>query len=79
MSAVENAFVWPVKCSDSKREGPRGAETRERQVYLRLPEEITVDRDDACRRMHSLIMRARTRLHANDIINLDKLLLNFDK
>lgn len=52
--------------------------TRERRVYLRLPEEITVDRDDACRRMHSLISRARTRtrLHANDIINLYKLLLD---
>jgi len=56
LSAVENAFVLAgqtAKCSEMG-----GRRTRERQVCLRLPEEIIVDRDDACRRMHSLIVRA---------------------
>jgi len=53
--------IYLTKCLDSEREREREREReglKKRQVYLRLPEEITVDRDDACRRMHSLIARA---------------------
>lgn len=53
----QNSKVLTDRVGERKREMKRGT----RQVYLRLPEEITVDRDDdACRgNMHSLTARAR--------------------
>lgn len=46
-------------------------------IYLRLPEEIIVDRDNTCRRMYSL------NAHANDIIilwlNFSFFFFNFEK
>lgn len=71
--AGSRAFVWLVlrtaKCSDNvciyvyKRETERELD-KFIYEYLRLPEEITVDRDDTCRRIYSL------NAHANDIIIL---------
>jgi len=62
-------FLRTAKCSDNvcirvyKRENERELD-KFIYEYLRLPEEITVDRDDTCRRIYSL------NAHANDIIIL---------
>lgn len=57
-------FLRIAKCSDNVCVCGRKREKLDKFIYLRLPEEITVDRDNTCRRMYSL------NAHANDIIIL---------